>query len=400
MASFSYRAIDEAGQMMSGSIDATNAVDLELRLRRLGLDLITFESIKKSALMRASKVSRKELITFCFHLDQLMRAGVPIIEALADLRDTVDNAGFKQIIGTILEDIEGGLRLSDAMASHPQAFDQVFIALIRTGEQAGQLPEVLSKLAENLKWQDELASQVQKAMMYPIFAGTVILGVVFMLMVFLVPQLGSTMKTLTPNPPAATMALIAVSAVMSKYWYLFLGAPILAVVSLIVIAKTSDEARYRIDSLMLNLPIMGPLTTKIILARFSTYFALMYQSGLSVLDCIHVSEKIVGNRVIEEGLVRIGREINEGTGITQAFQNVRMFPPLVLRMLKVGESTGALDTSLLNVSYFYNREVKETMGKLQEMIQPILTVVLGGVMIGILVTIFLPMYDVISKIKF
>ena len=400
MASFSYRAIDEAGQMMSGNIDATNAVDLELRLRRLGLDLITFESIKKSALMRASKVSRKELITFCFHLDQLMRAGVPIIEGLADLRDTVDNAGFKQIIGTILEDIEGGLRLSDAMASHPQAFDQVFIALIRTGEQAGQLPEVLSKLAENLKWQDELASQVQKAMMYPIFAGTVILGVVFMLMVFLVPQLGSTMKTLTPNPPAATMALIAVSAVMSKYWYLFVGGPIVAVVALLVIVKTSDEAKYRVDGLMLKLPIMGPLITKIILARFSTYFALMYQSGLSVLDCIHVSEKIVGNRVVEEGLVRIGREINEGTGITQAFQNVRMFPPLVLRMLKVGESTGALDTSLLNVSYFYNREVKETMGKLQEMIQPILTVVLGGVMIGILVTIFLPMYDVISKIKF
>ncbi|MCY7386701.1 MAG: type II secretion system F family protein [Burkholderiales bacterium] len=400
MASFSYRAIDEAGQMMSGSIDATNAVDLELRLRRLGLDLITFESIKKSALMRSSKVSRKELITFCFHMDQLMRAGVPIIEALADLRDTVDNPGFKQIIGTILEDIEGGLKLSDAMASHPQAFDQVFIALIRTGEQAGQLPEVLSKLSENLKWQDELASQVQKAMMYPIFAGTVIFGVVFMLMVFLVPQLGVTMRALTPNPPAATMALIAVSAVMSKYWYLFIGTPIVAVVALLILVKTSDEAKYRVDGLMLKLPIMGPLLNKIILARFSTYFALMYQSGLAVLDCIHVSEKIVGNRVIEEGLVRIGREINEGTGITQAFQNVRLFPPLVLRMLKVGETTGALDTSLLNVSYFYNREVKETMGKLQEMIQPILTVVLGGVMIGILVTIFLPMYDVISKIKF
>ena len=400
MASFSYRAIDEAGQMMSGSIDATNSVDLELRLRRLGLDLITFESIKKSALMRSSKVSRKDLITFCFHMDQLMRAGVPIIEALTDLRDTVDNPGFKQIIGTILEDVEGGLKLSDAMASHPQAFDQVFVALIRTGEQAGQLPEVLSKLAENLKWQDELASQVQKAMMYPIFAGTVIFGVVFMLMVFLVPQLGVTMKALTPNPPAATMALIAVSAVMSKYWYLFISAPIVAIVALVIIVKTSDEAKYRVDGLMLKLPIMGPLLNKIILARFSTYFALMYQSGLAVLDCIHVSEKIVGNRVIEEGLVRIGREINDGTGITQAFQNVRLFPPLVLRMLKVGETTGALDVSLLNVSYFYNREVKETMSKLQEMIQPLLTVVLGGVMIGILVTIFLPMYDVISKIKF
>jgi type IV pilus assembly protein PilC len=400
MASFSYRAIDEAGQIMSGSTDATNPVDLELRLKRLGLDLITFESIKKSALMRSSKVSRKELITFCFHMDQLMRAGVSIIEALSDLRDTVDNPGFKQIIGSILEDIEGGLKLSDAMASHPQAFDQVFIALIRTGEQAGQLPEVLSKLSENLKWQDELAAQVQKAMMYPIFAGTVIFGVVFLLMVFLVPQLGNTMKALTPNPPASTMALIAVSAVMSKYWYLFIGVPIAAIMATILIVKTNDDAKYRVDGLMLKLPIMGPLMNKIILARFSTYFALMYQSGLAVLDCIHVSEKIVGNRVIEEGLVRIGREINEGTGITQAFQNVRLFPPLVLRMLKVGETTGALDTALLNVSYFYNREVKETMGKLQEMIQPLLTVVLGGVMILILVTIFLPMYDVISKIKY
>ncbi len=400
MASFSYRAIDEAGQIMSGNIDATNSVDLELRLRRVGLDLITFESIKKSALMRSSKVTRKELITFCFHLDQLMRAGVPIIEALADLRDTVDNPGFKQILGGILEDIEGGLKLSDAMASHPQAFDQVFIALIRTGEQAGQLPEVLSKLAENLKWQDELAAQVKKAMMYPIFAGTVIFGVVFLLMVFLVPQLGVTMKALTPNPPASTMALIAISAVMKQYWYLFIGGPIVAIVALIIIVKTNDNAKYRVDGLMLKLPIMGPVLNKIILARFSTYFALMYQSGLAVLDCIHVSEKIVGNRVIEEGLVRIGREINDGTGITQAFQNVRLFPPLVLRMLKVGETTGALDTALLNVSYFYNREVKETMGKLQEMIQPLLTVVLGGVMIGILVTIFLPMYDVISKIKF
>ncbi len=400
MASFSYRAIDDVGQMMSGSIDATNSVDLELRLRRMGLDLITFESIKKSAMMRSSKVSRKELITFCFHMDQLMRARVPIIDALSDLRDTVDNNGFRQIIASLLEDIEGGLKLSDAMASHPQAFDQVFVALIRTGEQAGQLPEVLSKLSENLKWQDELSAQVQKAMMYPIFAGTVIFGVVFMLMVFLVPQLGATMKALTPNPPASTMALIAVSAVMSKYWYLFIGVPVAAVIALVAIVKSNDEAKYHIDGLMLKLPIMGPMVNKIILARFSTYFALMYQSGLAVLDCIHVSEKIVGNRVIEEGLVRIGREINEGTGITQAFQNVRLFPPLVLRMLKVGETTGALDTALLNVSYFYNREVKETMSKLQEMIQPLLTVLLGGVLIGILVTIFLPMYDVISKIKF
>jgi type IV pilus assembly protein PilC len=399
MASYSYRAIDDTGRMMSGSTDAINPVDLEMRLKRLGLDLVTFETIKKSTLMRRRRVTRKELITFCFHMDQLMRAGVPIIDALTDLRDTVENEGFKAIVASVLEDVEGGLKLSDAMAEHPQAFDQVFIALIRTGEQTGQLPEVLSKLTENLKWQDELSAQVKKAMMYPAFAGTVILLVVFALMVFLVPQLAITMKTLTPDPPKATLALIAVSAVMKQYWYLFLSVPTLLVGALVLIAKTNDEAKYRIDGLILKLPIMGPLLNKIILARFSTYFALMYQSGLGVLDCIQISEKIVGNRVIEEGLQRVGREINEGTGITQAFQNVRLFPPLVLRMLKVGETTGGLDTALLNVSYFYNRDVKEQMGKLQEMIQPMLTVVLGGILIGILVTVFSPMYDVIAKIK-
>lgn len=400
MATFAYRAIDEEGQIQSGDLDAMNAIDLELRLKRMGLDLITFESIKKSAMMRARRVTRKELITFCFHMDQLMRAGVPIIEALTDLRDTVENAGFKQIVGSVLEDIEGGLKLSEAMANYPSAFDNVFVALIRTGEQAGQLPEVLTKLTENLKWQDELAAQVKKAMMYPIFAGTVITGVVFALMVFLVPQLAITMKTLTPNPPAATIALIAVSAFMQKFWYLVLGVPLAAVITLFVMVKTSEDVRYRLDSVMLKLPIMGPLLSKIILARFSTYFALMYQSGLGVLDCIQISEKIVGNRVVEEGLKRVGREINDGTGITQAFTNVRLFPPLVLRMLKVGESTGALDSALLNVSYFYNRDVKEMMSKLQEMIQPIMTVVLGGILIGILGTVFMPMYDVIAKIKF
>ena len=400
MASFAYRAIDAEGDIQTGSIDATNGVDLEMRLRRVGLDLITFDSVKKSTILGAKRITRKELITFCFHMDQLMRAGVPIIDALTDLRDSVENPDFKQIVGSLLEDIEGGLTLSAAMASHPQAFDTVFVALIRTGEQTGQLAEVLSKLTENLKWQDELASQVKKAMMYPAFAGTVILGVVFALMIFLVPQLAITMKALTPNPPPQTMALIAVSAWMKQFWYLVVGIPIVSVAGLFILAKTSEDARYRIDSIVLKLPIMGPLINKIILARFSTYFALMYQSGLGVLDCIQISEKIVGNRVIEQGLQRVGREINEGSGITQAFTNVRLFPPLVVRMLKVGESTGGLDTALLNVSYFYNREVKETMSKLQELIQPVLTVVLGGILILILVTIFSPMYDVISKIKF
>ncbi len=399
MASYAYRAVDGEGLIQRGKADAMNSVDLELRLRRMGLDLVTFDETKKSGFLGEARVTRKELITFCFHLEQLMSAGVTVIEALTDLRDTVDSPSFKQIVGGVLEDIEGGLKLSQAMEKHPGAFDRVFVALIRTGEETGQLPEVLSKLTENLKWQDELAAQVKKAMMYPMFAGTVIIGVVFALMIFLVPELAKTMKALTPNPPAATMALIAVSAWMKKYWFVVVFTPIILMVGTVVLAKTNDGVKYQIDKLVLKLPIMGPLTNKIILARFSTYFALMYQSGISVLDCIHISEKIVGNRVIEEGLQRVGREINEGSGITAAFANVHLFPPLVLRMLKVGESTGGLDTALLNVSYFYNRDVKEMMGRLQELIQPLLTVGLGGMVILIVLTIFSPMYDVIGKIQ-
>src|SRR5512141_2061991 len=179
MALFAYRAVDAEGRISTGSLDATNAIDLELRLKRLGLDLITFDSVKSSTARRTRHVTRQELITFCFHLSQLLKAGVNIIEALTDLRDTVDNAGFRQVIASLLEDIEGGLKLSEAMANHPYCFDTVFVALVRAGEQSGQLTEVLDELSENLKWQDEIASQARRAMTYPLVVFVVIIAVVF-----------------------------------------------------------------------------------------------------------------------------------------------------------------------------------------------------------------------------
>src|SRR5215213_8920503 len=186
MALFAYRAIDTDGRLSSGNLDAANAIDLELRLKRLGLDLLTFEGVKRSTAARTRKVTRTELITFCFHLSQLLKAGVNIIEALTDLRDTVDNPGFRQVIAALLEDIEGGLKLSEAMANHGYCFDQVFVSLVRAGEQSGQLTEVLDELSENLKWQDEMASQAKRAMVYPAIVFVVIMAVIFVLMIFLV----------------------------------------------------------------------------------------------------------------------------------------------------------------------------------------------------------------------
>jgi type IV pilus assembly protein PilC len=400
MALFAYRAMDELGKMSSGNLDAVNAVDLELRLRRLGLDLVTFDSVKRSVAKRTRSVTRQELITFCFHLSQLLRAGVNIIEALTDLRDTVDNAGFKQVVASLVEDIEGGQKLSEAMSNHSYIFDNVFVALVRAGEQSGQLTEVLDELAENLKWQDEIASQTQRALIYPIIVFVVIMGVVFILLTVLVPQLAVTFKTLVPKLPRETEILIALSDFVRRWWYLVLGVPIAAVVGAFIAAKTNEKFQYWLDGMSLKLPVLGAIRQKIVLARLSTFFAMLYRAGISVLDCIQISEKIVGNRVMEEGLQRVGRQISDGQGISQAFQSTKLFPPLVLRMLRVGESTGGLDTALMNVSYFYNREVRESISRMQSLIGPATTLVLGGLIIAILYAIFLPMYDVISKIRF
>jgi type IV pilus assembly protein PilC len=396
---FAYRAVDDEGRMSSGNLDATNPIDLEMRLRRLGLDLVTFESVKRSTAARARRVTRPELITFCFHLSQLLKAGVNIIEALTDLRDTVDNPGFRQVVAGLIEDIEGGLRLSEAMANHPYVFDAVFVALVKAGEQSGQLNEVLDELSENIKWQDEMASQAKRALIYPAIVAVVVVGVIFVLMIFLVPQLASTFKTLVPKLPRETELLIGLSNIFVKYWYLLIGFPAAVAGTLYVLSRSNERMQHQMDSISIKLPVLGAIRFKIMLARFSTFFAMLYRSGISVLDCIHICEKIMGNRLMEDALKRVGRSISEGQGISQAFTATKLFPPLVLRMLKVGESTGGLDTALLNVSYFYNREVREGISKMQSLIGPATTIVLGGLIVAILYTIFLPLYDVIGKIK-
>src|SRR6185312_2982712 len=276
----------------------------------------------------------------------------------------------------------------------------VFVALVRAGEESGQLTEVLDELSENLKWQDEIASQAKRALVYPAIVLVVIVAVIFVLMIFLVPQLASAFRSMVPKLPRETEFLVAISGIFVRWWYLLLGVPVALGVGAYLFAQTNDGAQRWLAGLSLRLPVLGDIRHKIILARFATYFALLYRSGISVLDCIQICEKIVGNRVMEEGLQRVGRSISEGQGISQAFIATKLFPPLVLRMLRVGESTGGLDTALLNVSYFYNRQVRDSIARMQQMLGPATTVILGLLIVGILYAIFLPIYDVIAKIKF
>jgi type IV pilus assembly protein PilC len=245
-----------------------------------------------------------------------------------------------------------------------------------------------------------MASQAKRALIYPSIVLVVVVGVIFVLMIFLVPQLAGTFKTLVPKLPRETELLIGLSNIFVKWWWALLGVPALLGAGLFALSRTNENVQRQLDVLAIRAPVIGAIRFKIMLARFTTFFAMLYRSGISVLDCIQICEKIMGNRTMEEALQRVGRQISDGTGISQAFSQTKLFPPLVLRMLRVGESTGGLDTALLNVSYFYNREVREGINKMQQLIGPATTMVLGLLIVAILYTIFLPLYDVISKIKF
>lgn len=399
MALYAYKAMNSNGRTVTGRLEAINLIDLEMRLKRMDLDFINGDTIRQSGLMNRATITRQELINFCFHLEQLARAGVSLIESLTDLRDSLENPRFREIIAGMVESIEGGKTLSQALAEHPQTFDEVMVSLIRAGEETGALPQVLNNLLESLKWQDELAAHTKKLIMYPAFLGTVVVAITMFMMIYLVPKMAGFIRNMGQELPTQTKILIATSEFFVGYWYVVLGLPIIAAAAIAFLVSTSKAARYRFDDAKLRLPYIGDILRKIILSRFASVFAMMYTSGITILDSIKATEDVVGNLVIKEGLEKVGDLIAEGQNVTAAFQTAGMFPPLVLRMLRVGESTGALDTALANVSYFYNRDVRESIEKVQAMIEPVMTVTIGLLLGWIMMAVLGPIYDIITKMK-
>jgi len=400
MALYSYKAIDARGKSLMGQIEAINMIDLELRLQRMGLDLIVGGPARSRTSMFKGAIKRPELINFCFHLEQLQSSGVPIIEALIDLRDSVENPRFREVISGLIEAIQGGTGLSAAMADYPDVFPKVFASLIRAGEETGRMSQVLKNLADNLRWEDELIAQTKKLLMYPAFVGSIVVAVTMFLMIYLVPQMIGFIKGTGQQIPLNTRILIQVSAFFIGYWWAILSLPVIIFVGIKMAIVRSPTFRYRFDALKLRMPLIGPILHKIILSRFASIFAMMYSAGITILDCIKTSEDVAGNLVIVDALARAGQQIAEGKNVSNAFQDVGLFPPLVIRMLRVGESSGRLDNALLNVSYFYNRDVKEAIGKVEVMIEPAMTVVLGALLGWVMLSVLGPIYDSISKIKF
>ena len=400
MALFTYKAIDPRGKTVMGRVEAVNLFDLEQRLSRMDLDLVAGAPSSQKSRLIGGGVARQDLINFCFHLEQLASAGVPVLEGLVDLRESVENQRFREVVAGLVESIEGGRSLSQALAEFPEVFSKVFVSLIRSGEQTGKLAEVLKSLSESLKWEDELAAQTKKLLLYPAFVGGIVLLVTFFLMLYLVPQMTGFIRNMGQDIPLQTRILIGVSNFFIGYWWAVIALPFVAWFGVKALARTNPSVEYLVDHYKITMPLVGPILRKIILTRFASSFAMMYGSGITVLDAIRSCEEIVGNKPIENGLRIAGQQIAEGKNMTAAFQDLGLFPPLVIRMLRIGENTGALDTALLNIAYFYNREVKEAIGRLQAMIEPAMTLVLGAILGWVMLAVLGPVYDSISKMKF
>ena len=393
-----YKAMDERGRRLGGEIEAANAADLETRLSRLGLDLITFREAKAARAIGRGRVRRGDLIGFCFHMEQLMTAGVPVIEGLATLRDSAGNPRLREVLAGMVESVEGGETLSGAMREHPRVFGAVFVNLVRAGELSGRVGEILGSLNEHLKWQNEQLALLRRLLMYPSIAGSVVMLVVFFLMAYLVPQLVSFVEGMGRELPAHTRALILVSDVFVAYWYLVLAAPFISFALVRALCRASPAAAFAVDDFKLRTWLIGPIMKRIILARFAGSFALLYASGITVLECIRICEGIAGNRAVEDATRRAGSKIAEGASISAGFEATGLFSPLVLRMLRLGESTGGLDTALLNVSRYYNRGVTESMEQLQAMLGPMITLALGAILFWVIFSVLGPIYDLITAI--
>lgn len=399
MAMFSYKAMNTQGRMVFGRMDAANLVDLEMRLKRMQLDFVNGQPMKHAQPLFGHSLPRLELINFSFHLEQLVRSGVPLIEALTDLRDSTEHPRMREIVASLVEGIEGGRSLSQAMAEHPAAFSKVFCALVRAGELTGNLAEVLREQIDAFKWEDELVSQTRRLLTYPAIVGTFLLFVIAVLMLVVVPDLARFFRNTGLELPLQTRILMGTSEFLLAWWPAVLLLIVVTAVGAVALLRYNPVARQHFDRFKLSVPVIGPILHKVVLSRFASMFAMMYGAGIPIIDAVRTSEDVVGNEAVRDALARAGALISQGQNVTAAFQSVGLFPPLVVRMLRVGESTGALDRALREVSYFYTRDVRESIARAQAAMEPTLTLVLGLLLMAVAFAVLGPVYDMLTKLK-
>ncbi len=401
MINYKYSAVNDLGRTIKGTMAAANSDDLEARLKEIGLDIIDYREIEdKKTSFFAKNITARDLIMFCIHMEQLDKAGVPLMDALADLRDTSDSPRLKELMAQIYESVKGGKMLSAALAEHPRIFGEVFTGLVAAGEKTGHMSDSFGHLSHHIKWNEDIRRKVKKSIRYPIILLVMMVAVISIMMLFVVPQLSSFMLSQGFDLPLHTRALIWTSDTFVKYWYAILGIPTVAVVVIIMMYRSSEDFAYQVDKIALKTPFVGKNISKIDLARFSQFFSVTFMSGIDILECLRTAQNVVGNRIIKEAIQYVRRSVSEGNSLTSSLKVSNQFPSLVIRMFKIGEESGEMGKALDNINFFYEREVNDSVESTVELIQPALTIILGGVLFWITAAVFGPLYDSFTKMSF
>ncbi len=400
---FEYKGRNQRGEAVKGNIEAVSPeavatqlfnsgiTPIDIILARAGQDILGALRGK----LGGGKVQLMDLVLFSRQMYTLLKAGVPIMQALRGLRESTHNQALADVIGNISESLDAGLDLTSALKRHPQVFSSLYISMIQVGETTGSLPEAFLQLASYLEREKDTRDRIKSATRYPFFVVLAIVIAMFIINIFVIPAFAKVYASFRLDLPWTTKFLIATSDFTVAYWHMILIGVVVSIVAIRVYIRTPD-GRYRWHKLKLKIPVVGQIIYKATLGRFTNALAVMIKSGIPIVQGMTVVSRAVDNDYISERIVQMRDGIERGETIARTAAATGMFPPLVNQMIAVGEDTGAVDELMFNVADYYDREVDYDIRNLSDAIQPLLIVVLGGLVLILALGVFLPMWDLVQ----
>ncbi len=399
MANYSYSARNEAGKLIQATIVAEDERDLINKVGNLGFFLISSKVIANinNSARGFTRLTLKQVLDFTLDLATMLNAGVSLIDSLRDLARDAENKEIGKVITNIRQRVESGNSLKDSLSYHSRSFPVLYLSIVGAGESTGKLSLCLSNLFTLIEWQLELKAKIKEAAVYPVILFVVMTGVVMILMLKVIPTFETIFKDVGANLPPLTQVVLNISHFLRRFWYLILGN-IFLVVTAYKVCNSTLKGRLILDRTKIKLPVFGSLLHKIALSRFCHTFSLALGSGINVLSALDISGGVIGNSYLENAVKKARELVNVGEKLANAFQVSNCFPPLVVRMITVGEQTGALPQSLERVNQFYDREVPATIRKMFALFEPLMIIIMGVVVGGIALSIFLPMFKMADLI--
>ncbi|MGZ8786569.1 MAG: type II secretion system F family protein [Acidimicrobiia bacterium] len=402
---YSYKVKDKAGKLHDGEMQASSQSAVAKALRDRGFVPVTVEEKKSSALQMeikipglSGRIKVKEVAIFSRQFATMINSGLSLLRSLTILAEQTPNRTFRDVILEVKADVEGGSSLSQALEKHPKAFPRLYSSMVKSGEVGGVLDETLERLALTLEAQVELRSQVKSAMMYPAAVFGLVIFIVIAMLLFVVPMFESMFADFGAELPLPTRMLMSISVIFTTYWYVAIGGTVGVIYGFKRWIAT-EGGRSRFDAIKLKIPIFGNLVHKTALARFSHTLAALTRTGVPILLALDIVAETSGNAVVARAVHSVQASVKEGESIAEPLSNHPVFPPMVVQMMAVGEETGALDTMLEKVGDFYDREVKTMVEGLTSLIEPLLVVILGATVGGMLLALYLPIFNVITLIE-